>query len=67
MHDQLKARLFGLAVTFAALAVFITVPGPLTPGLQIGAVTQRPVADKTTIAVGVANTGNVRLTHSARR
>jgi hypothetical protein len=44
-----------------ALAVAITIPGPLTPSFQLGAVTQKSIGDRTTVAVQVQNTGNVRL------
>jgi hypothetical protein len=56
----------GVAVAFKqvvrhALAVSITVAGPLAPGLQIGAASQKPTGDGTILTVGVNNTGNVRL------
>ncbi len=43
------------------VAVFITVPGPVEPALNIGAVTLEPGAAWNTIAVEVANTGNVLI------
>ena len=44
-----------------AMAVVITVPGPRVPGLAIGAASHKVVADKSSVAVAVENTGNVRL------
>lgn len=44
-----------------AIAVVITVPGPRQPGLAIGAASHKVVIDKSTVAVAVENTGNVRL------
>ena len=44
-----------------ALVVNIVVAGQLTPAMQIGEVSQRAVGGMTTVAVGVNNTGNVRL------
>ncbi|MEA2639439.1 MAG: hypothetical protein QOF51_833 [Chloroflexota bacterium] len=45
-----------------AIAVSITVPGPLVPSLTIGPASHRTVADKSSIAVALQNTGNVQLT-----
>jgi hypothetical protein len=44
-----------------AMAIVVTIPGPRLPGLAIGAASHKVVAGKSTIAVGVQNTGNVRL------
>lgn len=44
-----------------ALAVAITVPGPRAPGLAIGGASHKVVVDRSTVAVAVENTGNVRL------
>jgi len=44
-----------------AIAVVITVPGPRQPGLAIGAASHKIVAERSTVAVAVENTGNVRL------
>ncbi len=44
-----------------ALAVVITVPGPRQPGLAIGTASHKVVIDKSTVAVAVENTGNIRL------
>jgi hypothetical protein len=44
-----------------AVAVAITVPGPLTPSFQVGGVTQKSVGDRTTVVIQVKNTGNVRV------
>ena len=44
-----------------ALAVVITLPGPRSPSLAIGAASHMIVADKSVVAVAVRNTGNVRL------
>lgn len=44
-----------------ALAVVITVPGPRTPRLEVGAAIHTIVADRSVVAVSVRNTGNVRL------
>jgi hypothetical protein len=43
------------------VAVSIEVPGPRTPALELGPVTQTIVADHSSVAVGVHNVGNVRL------
>jgi hypothetical protein len=43
------------------VAVSIDVPGPRTPALELGPVTQTIVADHSSVAVGVHNVGNVRL------
>jgi len=43
------------------IAVAITVPGPLAPGLQIGTATYKPVGERSVISFGVTNTGNVHL------
>ena len=45
-----------------AIAVVITVPGDRAPDIAIGGATHKVVAGKSTIAVAVQNTGNVRLT-----
>jgi hypothetical protein len=45
-----------------AIAVVITVPGDRAPAIAIGGATHKVVAGKSTIAVAVQNTGNVRLT-----
>lgn len=45
-----------------ATAVVITVPGDRAPAIAIGGATHKVVAGKSTIAVAVQNTGNVRLT-----
>jgi len=44
-----------------AIAVSIDLPGPRLPALQIGAISVRTVADRSSIAVAVDNTGNVKL------
>jgi hypothetical protein len=44
-----------------AVAVVITVPGPRSPGLVIGAATHEVVADRSVASIAVENTGNVRL------
>jgi hypothetical protein len=44
-----------------AIAVSITIPGPLTPGLAIGQATHRTVAEKSSVAVALQNTGNVKI------
>jgi hypothetical protein len=44
-----------------AIAVVVTVPGPRTPSLSIGAATHEVVAGKSVVSVAVQNTGNVRL------
>lgn len=44
-----------------ALAVAITVPGPRAPGLAIGGASHKVVVDRSTVAIAVENTGNVRL------
>jgi hypothetical protein len=44
-----------------AIAVAITVPGPITPGLTLGAVGHHVASGKSVMTVDVANTGNVRL------
>ena len=44
-----------------AIAVFITVPGPLVPGLEINQVTYKPVGARSVLSFGVANTGNMKL------
>ena len=44
-----------------ATAVVVTVPGPRTPALVIGAASHKVVADKSVVAVALENTGNVRL------
>ncbi len=43
------------------IAVSVTVPGLLVPRLEIGAASHRTVAGKSSIAIAVKNTGNVRL------
>jgi hypothetical protein len=43
------------------IAVSVTVPGPLIPGLEVGAATHRTVAGKSSISVALKNSGNVRL------
>ncbi len=43
------------------IAVSITVPGPLVPGLEINQVTYKPVGDRSVLSFGVANTGNMKL------
>jgi hypothetical protein len=43
------------------VAVSIDVPGPRTPALELGPVTQRIVAERSSVAIGVHNVGNVRL------
>jgi hypothetical protein len=45
-----------------AIAVVITVPGDRAPAIAIGGATHKVVDGKSTIAVAVENTGNVRLT-----
>jgi hypothetical protein len=45
-----------------AIAVVITVPGDRAPAIAIGGATHKVVGGKSTIAVAVQNTGNVRLT-----
>ena len=44
-----------------AIAVAITVPGPRSPHLEIGAASYRTLADRSHIAVAVKNDGNVLL------
>lgn len=44
-----------------AIAVAITVPGPLTPELVLGGATHQVTAGKSVISVKVENAGNVRL------
>jgi hypothetical protein len=44
-----------------AIAVVITVPGDRAPAIAIGGATHKVVGGKSTIAVAVQNTGNVRL------
>lgn len=44
-----------------AIAVVVNVPGPRQPALVIGAASHKIVAGKSTVAVAVENTGNVRL------
>jgi hypothetical protein len=44
-----------------ALAVFITVPGPVEPNLEIGAVSLDQTANSNALVVEIANTGNVLL------
>ena len=44
-----------------AVAVVVTVPGPRTPGLTIGAARHEVVAGRSIVSIAVANTGNVRL------
>lgn len=48
-----------------AVAVAITVPGPLVPGLRIGAARHGEVAGRSVLAVEVENIGNVRLRPTA--
>lgn len=48
-----------------AMAVVVTVPGPRTPALVIGAASHKVVVDKSVVAVAVENTGNVRLKPAA--
>ena len=49
-----------------AVAVAVRVPGPLHPGLTIGHATHKLSAGRSVIGVEVSNTGNMRLTPSAR-
>jgi hypothetical protein len=44
-----------------AIAIAITVPGPLVPGLEINQVTYKPVGERSALSFGVANTGNMHL------
>jgi hypothetical protein len=44
-----------------AVAVVVTVPGPRSPVLAIGAASQRLVAGRSVVSVAVANSGNIRL------
>ena len=44
-----------------AIAVAVTVPGPVAPGLTLGDVEHHIAGGRSVIAVEVANTGNVRL------
>jgi len=44
-----------------AIAVVITVPGERAPAIAIGGATHKVVDGKSTVAVSVENTGNVRL------
>jgi hypothetical protein len=44
-----------------AVAVVVSVPGPRSPGLAIGAATHTVVGGASTVKVAVENTGNVRL------
>ena len=48
-----------------AIAIAITVPGPLVPALRIGAARHSEVAGKSVLGVELENTGNVRLRPSA--
>lgn len=48
-----------------AVAVAITVPGPLVPGLRIGAARHAEVAGRSVLAVEVENTGNVLVRPTA--
>lgn len=48
-------------VTRQAIAVVVTVPGPRHPALAIGRANHTIVAGKSVVAVGVENSGNVRL------
>ena len=47
-----------------AISIAVTVPGPRTPALLFGGATHRTIADTSSVAVAVQNTGNVRLTPS---
>jgi hypothetical protein len=44
-----------------AVAVVVTIPGQRTPGLAIGAASQKVVAGTSVVSVAVDNSGNVRL------
>ncbi len=44
-----------------AMTVRITVPGPLEPGLSIGAASHKVVTGNSVVSVAVANTGNEQL------
>jgi len=44
-----------------AMAVVISVPGPRLPGLTIGTASHKIATERSTVAVVVENTGNVRL------
>jgi len=44
-----------------AVAVLVTVPGPRTPGLAIGAATHKMFNGTSMVSIAVRNTGNVRL------
>jgi hypothetical protein len=44
-----------------AVAVVVTVPGPRSPKLVIGAASQEVVAGRSIVSIAVANPGNVRL------
>ena len=44
-----------------AVAVVVTIPGQRTPGLTIGAASQKVVAGTSVVSVAVDNSGNVRL------
>src|SRR6185312_6714389 len=44
-----------------AIAVSITVPGPLVPGLAINQISYTPVGERSVLDFAVANTGNMNL------
>ncbi|HEX3722715.1 MAG TPA: DUF916 domain-containing protein [Nitrolancea sp.] len=44
-----------------AIAVSITVPGPMVPGLAINQISYKPVGDRSVLDFDVANTGNMNL------
>lgn len=48
-----------------AVAVAVRVPGPLRPGLAIGAASHQVAADRSVVAVDVRNIGNARLEPAA--
>jgi hypothetical protein len=49
-----------------AIAVAVRVPGPLRPGLAVGAASHSVVAERSVVAVEVSNTGNQRLAPAAK-
>lgn len=48
-----------------AVAVAVRVPGPLTPGLAVGAAAHTVAAERSVVEVEVSNTGGLRLTPSS--
>lgn len=48
-------------ITRQAIAVAITVPGPLVPGLQLGTATYKPVGTRAVLSFAVTNSGTMHL------